>query len=157
MMTKTKSRRHPTKMPLVSRDRLDQLARLGPWDREHDWAPTPEMVARAAATAPFWTRWEFEAVRSIEELNHAFRLRCAGSLAMAADPNRIPRNPGEYLSDSDREAYDHFLDWLLEMHHAGLKSYIGLVRDVVVLEEVCREPGIFRRAVNLHIAVRGRA
>jgi hypothetical protein len=147
--------------PALSRDRLDQLARLGPWDREKDWAPTSpddlRRVALAAASRPFWADWESEALASIEELSQAFRMRCAASLAMAADPNRVPRNPGDHVSDSDAEAYGHFRDWLVEMHHARLKTYIGTVRNVIVLEEACREPGIFRMAVNLHITVRRRS
>lgn len=147
--------------PALSRQRQEQLARLGPWDREKDWAPTsPEdlrRVALATASKPFWTQWDAEAVESISGLNHAFRMHCAASLAMAADPNRVPRHPGELLSERDQETYEHFRAWLIEMHHAGMKTYIGMVRDVVVLEEACREPGQFRRAVNLHIVVRRRA
>lgn len=157
---KQKPRAVVAKMPKVSRERLDALARLGPWDT-HRWGPEGAEDARRAAlaeaTKPFWTRWEHEAVASIEEINHAFRMHCAASLAMAQDPNRVPRHPGEMLSESDQETYQNFRDWLIEMHHAGLKSYIGMVRNVVVLEEGTREPGIFRRAINLHVAVRRRS
>lgn len=148
------------KMPQLSRARLDKLGRLGVWDREM-WGIEGEedlrRVARAEASKAFWQSWEHEAVQSIEEIGQAFKLVCGASLATAADPDRVPRNPGEHLSDSDAEAYAHFRDWLVEMRHAGLKTYIGMVRNVIVLEEGCREPGQFRRAVNLHIAVRRRS
>lgn len=149
------------RMPLVSRARLDQLSRLGPWDREFGWAPTtPEdlrRVALAEASKPFWTNWDQEAIESIEEICRAFRLRTVGMDFLTFDPTRIRNHAAPDLSPDDREIYDHFIAWLDEMRHAGLKTYIPMVRDVIVLEESCREPGQFRRAVNLHIVVRRRA
>lgn len=151
---KQKPRTHIAKMPLVSRKRLDQLARLGPWDTEKDWGPTEAMVARAARNKPFWASWESEAIQSIQEIHRVFELRAAGSLAIGFNPERMPGHASPNLSPEDQEAYDHFTAWLEEMRHAGLKTYINMVRDVLLLEEGTKEPGIFRRAINLHVRCR---
>src|SRR5947208_2196783 len=103
MKGKRMKKRVVASMPLVSRERLDQLSRLGPWDREFGWAPTHEMVSRAALNRPFWANWESEALASIEEIYRAFVLRVCSSLAIGFNPERTPGHATPTLSEGDRE------------------------------------------------------
>lgn len=145
----------------VSRERLEEMSRAGPWDVQLGWAPTSDedlrRVARAEASKPFWASWDREEVESINQIHRAFTFIVAGSMSIGFNPEKMPGHARETFSPEDREIYDRFIAWLKEMHHAGLRNRIAMVRDVLVLEEPCREPHILRGAVKLHVELRKRS
>ncbi len=156
---KKKRGKQKAKVNALSRQavRRIEVSARGPWDAE-SWAPTPEMEARAKAARPFWSYWPAERIDSIDELARAFRLRCAGSLISAFDPQRVPHHPGPYLSEEDADLYARLKDWLIEMRHRPLlRSRVSMVQCVILRDETCHFPALFAQAIDLHVIVRKRS
>ncbi|HVJ44637.1 MAG TPA: hypothetical protein VM639_24280 [Dongiaceae bacterium] len=121
------------------------------WD---GWAPTDEMILRAAASRPFWTFWEREKVESIQELYDAFTMRCSALLVRSFDPARVQRRAAPFMSQAEEDIYGRLVQWLRDVHDAGLKRYVPMVQGVVVNEDQCPDEHLFGRIVSFHVKIR---
>lgn len=130
--------RRPTRQPDV-------------WD---GWAPTEDMLVRAAASRPFWTFWEREKVESIQELYDAFTMRCAASLVRSFDPARTPRRAASFMSRVEEDIYGRLVQWLRDVHDASLKRYVPMVQGVILNEEACADKSLFQRMIDFHVKIR---
>lgn len=123
------------------------------WD---GWAPTEEMISRAEANRPFWSYWEKDRVTSVQELHDAFTMRCAASLVRSFDPSRSPHKAAPHMTQAEEDVYGRLVEWLLEVHNAGLKRYIAMVQGVILREENCPDQHLFSRMIEFHVKLRMR-
>lgn len=123
------------------------------WD---GWAPTDEMIDRAARSKPFWAYWDKDRVTSVQELHDAFTMRCSASLVRSFDPTRSPHRATPHMSQAEEDIYDRFKEWLLDVHNAGLKRYIPMVQSVIVGEATCPDQRLFEQLVGYHVKIRMR-
>lgn len=121
------------------------------WD---GWAPSKEMIERAAASRPFWSFWERDRVESVQELYDAFTMRCAASLVRSFDPTREPHRAASFMSQVEEDIYSRLVQWLKDIHDAGLKRYIPMVQGVVLREETCGDKPLFQRMIDAHVKIR---
>ncbi|HVI92294.1 MAG TPA: hypothetical protein VM659_28650 [Dongiaceae bacterium] len=121
------------------------------WD---GWAPTDEMIMRAAASQPFWTHWEREKVESIQELYDAFTMRCSALLVRSFDPARVQRHAAPFMSQAEEDIYSRLVQWLRDVHDAGLRRYVPMAQGVIVNEDQCPDKHLFERIVGFHVKIR---
>ena len=122
------------------------------------WELTPAEVdtRQALAQPPFWSTWTQERIDSIQELYDAITLYCGGQRARVFDPRRVHRHPGQYLTPEQHAADLRLMKWLDEMHNSGLKRYIQDIVGTIINDDPCRDRGLFKQAVDLHVRVRAK-
>lgn len=146
-------RRPSAGLSRITRERFEELARLGPWDLEKDWAPTAEMKARERL--PFWFSEPLDVRRSIGELYSGFRLRSGVVAFKTFDANRTPSGPS-HLSAGETAVCERFAAWLWTMQAEGQKRYIPTVQGVLLHETPCLDERRFLAVVDLHVEIRKR-
>jgi hypothetical protein len=135
-------------------DQIDAARRAGPWDTQIGWKPDQAMIDRAAASRPFWAGWDQELIESIQQLYDALHLRCGGAMGGVFDPQRVRRHASENMSPQDQEIYERFLFWLEEMRQHKLSPHVTWIGSVIVQDGPCKDRETFKRAVELHVALR---
>jgi hypothetical protein len=124
------------------------------------WGLTPEemqrRLARARIDLPIWATMSKERLESVDELGRGFRFRSSEALVRAFDYSRLPHRGLPHMSLEDREVYDRLVEWLKEMHDAGLRRYVTLIVGILINEDHCPDKGLFVRSIDLHVALRKR-
>lgn len=121
------------------------------WD---GWAPSEEMIKRAESSRPFWSYWDKDRVNSVQELFDAFTMRGSASMVRSFDPSRSPHRAAPFMSQAEEDVYGRFIEWLKDIHDAGMKRYLPMVQGVIVLEERCPDQALFERLVGYHVKIR---
>lgn len=138
-------------------EQIDAARRAGPWDTQIGWKPTEEMQARADRSKPFWTTWDQELLESIQQLYDALTMRCRGAMGSAFDPERVRRHASETMTEQEQEVYERFLFWLEEMRQHKLSAHVTWIAGFIMDESACKDRETFKRAIDLHVALRRRS
>jgi hypothetical protein len=135
-------------------EQMDAARRAGPWDTQIGWKPDQAMIDRAQASRPFWTAWDQELLESIQQLYDALTMRCRGVMGSVFDPQRVRRHASENMTPEEQEVYDRYLFWLEEMRQAKMRQDVTWIAGFLMDESACKDRDAFRRAVDLHVALR---